>query len=474
MHRTRSILVLMFVAALAAGGCAANRPSTRPPNIILVFADDLGRGELGCYGQTKIRTPHIDRLAAEGVRFDNFYDAAPVCAPCRGSIMTGLHLGHAFVRDNVEIQPEGQLPLPPGTVTLASRLREAGYATGIVGKWGLGGPGSGGEPLDMGFDRFFGYLCQRHAHNHYPPYLWSDRTRVEYAGNTKGNLVGQVYSQDRFIEEAEAFVRAHADGPFFLYLPWIIPHLALQAPQEEIDAYTGAFPEAPYDGKNGYLPHPTPRAAYAAMVTRMDKDVGRIVALIDELGLDENTLIIFTSDNGPALDVGGADSTFFNSTGGMRGRKGSLWEGGIRAPFVARWPSQIPPGSTTAAFGATYDLLPTFLELAAAPSAEDIDGVSLASVLRGGPAPDRDTLYWEFPGYGGQQAVRWKNWKAIRQNLHKSPTPWMLFDLASDPNETTDVAADNPEVLQSVREVAAREHAPSQRFPIAVLDDRKE
>lgn len=443
-----------------------------PPNIIYIMADDLGYAELGCYGQTKIRTPHIDALAANGMRFTQFYAASPVCAPSRCSLMTGLHTGHTFIRDNREVQPEGQLAIPDSTVTIAERLKNLGYATGMIGKWGLGSPGSSGEPNKQGFDHWFGYLCQRQAHNHYPTHLWRNGEKVMLEGNVAGNFVGAQYAHDLMVDEAVSFITEHGGGPFFLYVPFHIPHVAIQVPDDSLAEYDGAFEEAPYEGNQGYLPHPRPHAGYAAMVTRLDAGVGRIMQTIADLGLSNNTLVVFTSDNGATYArVGGADSEFFDSNGPLRGFKGSVWEGGIRVPFIACWPGRIEPGSTCDTPFIAYDTFATLLELAGDPASPMTDGISYAPSLLGtGRQRSRELLYWEFPGYGGQQAVRLGDWKGVRRDMHKGNLAVQLFDLANDIGETTDLAADHPQVVARIERIMLEAGATSPEFPFPALD----
>jgi len=462
----RLSLLLCALAALGAAACLAPRPAVRPPNVVLLVADDLGYGELGCYGQEKIRTPRIDALARAGMRLTQFYAGAPVCAPSRCTLLTGKHAGHAAIRDNRELKPEGQEPLPDAEVTLAELLRARGYATGCFGKWGLGGPGSEGAPERQGFDRFYGYLCQREAHNYYPDHLWSDGTRVELDGNTRG-LTGAQYSHDLVVAEALAFVRAHADEPFFLYVPFTIPHLALQVPEDSLGEYAGLWDDPPYDGKKGYLAHPAPRAAYAAMVTRMDRDVGRLLDLLAELGLDDDTLVLFTSDNGPTYDrIGGSDSDFFASAGGLRGLKGSVYEGGLRVPLVARWPGRIPRGTTSTRAAAFWDLAPTLLEVADAPAAPAMDGHSFLPTLLGHAQPAPEPLYWELASYSGQQALRVGDWKAVRRNLSRGEDRIELYDLAADPGESRDLAAERPEVVARLRPLLESSRVASELFPL--------
>ncbi len=465
-------------------GAAAGKP-----NVIYIMADDLGYGELGCYGQKKIRTPNIDRLAAQGMRFTQFYAGAPVCAPSRCVLLTGKHLGHAYVRNNCSVPPEGQLPIPDEEVTIAELLKQEGYATAIIGKWGLGPWKSSGDPNKQGFDLFFGYICQAHAHNHYPTYLYRNQKKVQLDNpefsphqrfpkgldpNDPANYkryIGNTYAPDLMIEEALGFIRQNKDRPFFLYFATTIPHLALQVPEDSLAEYLGKFSEKPYLGDRGYLPHYAPHACYAAMVTRMDRDIGRMMALLDELGLAENTLVMFTSDNGPThgrgggpVDgVGGSDSVFFESNGPLNGLKGSVYEGGIRVPLIARWPGKIAPGTTNDHMGAFYDVLPTVLDLVGRPAPSDCDGLSFLPTLLGrGEQQEHEFLLWEFYGYGGQQAVRMGRWKGIRKNCYRNPQgPLMLFDLKTDLGETHDVAAEHPEIVRRIDEILRREHTDS-------------
>ena len=476
-------------------GGAATRP-----NVVFVMADDLGYGEVGCYGQTKIATPRMDRMAAEGTRFTQWYAPAPVCAPSRACLISGLHGGHAAVRDNREVQPEGQYPLPAGVPGLARMMQGAGYDTAMIGKWGLGAPGSSGEPGRQGFDAFFGYLCQREAHHFYPDHLWRltpeaasrDAVKVVLEGNRK--TAGPQHAQDLFREEIRAFVAARAsrkDRPFFLYLPMTLPHLALQPPEADLAAYRGKFPETPYTGGKGYLPHPTPRAAYAAMISRFDADVGVLLDALAAAGLDRDTLVLVSSDNGPTHDVGGVDTEFFQSAGPLRGRKGSCYEGGVRVPMIARWPGRTPAGRTSDQVGIHYDLLATFATLAGGSAVPGVpggavgtggtggtggaappnDGVDVSPVLLGKtPKVPRPHVYWDFPGYGGWQAIRVGDLKLVRRNLGKGPPVEELYDLATDPGETTDLAGRRPDDVARLRAIAAAEHRPSEAFPFPSLD----
>lgn len=446
----------------------------RPPNVILLVADDLGYAELGCYGQEIIRTPNVDRLAAEGMRFTQFYSGSPVCAPSRCTLMTGKHTGHAWVRNNREIQPEGQEPIPSEEVTLAELFKAQGYATGAMGKWGLGFIDTTGDPNNQGFDLFFGYNCQRHAHNHFPSYLWRNHEKIEIPGNTGASLLGKQYSEDLFAKEALQFIRDNQSRPFFLYMPFIIPHLSIQVPEESLAEYKGKIPEADYE-HTGYLKHPYPRAGYAAMITHLDRDIGKIMDLVKELGLDDNTIILFTSDNGPTYDrLGGSDSDFFKSTGPLRGLKGSTYEGGIRVPLVARWPGKIPAGQTSDHIAAFWDLMPTLLEATGSAETvpEGIDGLSFAPTLLGqGDQPEHEYLYWEFAAYGGQQAVRMGNWKATRQNMIRDKNMEIeLYDLATDIGEKHNVAAEHPDVIKKMEQIMLIAREPAEKFNFAPLD----
>jgi arylsulfatase len=466
----RFAAALLTTLALASGATAADRP----PNIVFIIADDLGWAELGCYGQKMIRTPSVDRLAAGGMKFTRFYAGNAVCAPSRCALMTGKHMGHATIRDNRATPPEGQWPIKADDVTVTELLKAKGYATGAMGKWGLGMWDTAGSPLKHGFDLFYGYNCQAHAHTHYPTYLYRNDKKFDLPGNDGAK--GDSYSQDLFEKEALAFVEANKDRPFFLYLPFIVPHAAVQVPEDSLAEYKGKLgDDPPYNGLTGgkasYRPHPAPHAAYAAMVTRMDRSVGRIADKLKALGLEENTLVVFTSDNGPAHNYGGTDSTFFKSAGDLRGLKGSLYEGGIRVPFVASWPGKIKPGTTSDLPLYFPDVLPTLCALTGATPPKDIDGISFLPTLLGQPGQQRhDLLYWEFPAYGGQQAVIAGDWKAVRQNLAKGVIKTELYDLANDPNEKTDAADKNPEVVARLEKLMKEQHTPNPDFPLQAVD----
>jgi arylsulfatase len=343
-----------------------------------------------------------------------------------------------------------------------------------VGKWGLGHVGTSGGANVQGFDLFYGFYCQRHAHNHYPKFLWRNDVKETLPGNDGKQLEGQTYSQDKFIENGLDFIRKHKDGPFFLYLPVTVPHLSIQVPAKSVAEYAGALPETEHKQPKGrkyhYRNHPTPHAGYAAMVTHMDRGVGQIVDLVHKLGLDDRTLILFTSDNGPTHDrLGGADSDFFNSARGLRGRKGSVYEGGLRIPLVARWSGKIEPNRESNEVAAMWDLLPTLCAAAGAAVPATVDGVSLLDTLtKSSPLPEREMLYWEFPAYGGQQAVRWGHWKGVRTELNRGPQKWQLYDLSTDETESFDVADEHPDVLDRIKRLAEQAHVDSPLFPLAV------
>lgn len=471
------------------------------PNIVFLIADDLGYGDLNCYGQQRFKTPNIDRLAHEGMKFTAHYSGHNVCAPSRCVLMTGKHPGHTFIRDNrggLGPEGEGQQPVPAGELKLPLTLKKLGYTLGGFGKWGLGAVGTTGEPARQGFDLFFGYNCQAVAHNYYPTHLWSNDTRVALgnpafparqqlpagadpnAPESYAKFSGTQYAPDLISARALKFVRENRARPFFLYYPTTVPHLALQVPEDSLREFAGRFPETPYTGGRGYLPHRTPRAAYAAMITRMDREVGRILDLVKELGLDENTIFVFTSDNGPLYNqLGGTDAEFFNSHAGFRGRKGSYYEGGFRVPCLVRWKGRIAPGSLSDRVTGFEDWLPTLLELIGEPASTPtgIDGISFAPTLLGKRQEARPFLYRESPGYGGQQCARIGDWKAIRTNLNdkarsrdaRSAAP-ELYKIARDPAETNNVARQHPEIVQRLSALMQQQHVKSPLFPIRALD----
>jgi len=449
---------------------AVSAQGKNKPNIIYILADDLGYAEVGCYGQEKIKTPNIDKLAAEGMKFTQHYSGNPVCAPSRCTLMTGLHTGHAQVRGNKQMGGKegwvlgstigGQYPIRADTVTVAKILKKAGYTTGAFGKWGLGQVGTTGEPNKQGFDHFYGYICQRQAHTYYPNHLWRDG-KVEWIKANKGGKE-EAYSHDLIAAEALKFIKANKNRPFFCYVPFTIPHVALQVPEDSLAQYKGRWPDPPYTGDKGYFPHPNPRACYAAMVTRMDRDTGRIMSLLKELGLDKNTLVIFTSDNGPTFN-GGSDSAFFESAKPLRGLKGSVYEGGIRIPYIARWPGRIQAGSTSDHISAFWDFLPTCCELIGDYPPTKIDGLSMLPTLLGQPQKQKKHkyLYWELRG---QQAVRIGKWKGLRL---KPDRKIQLYNLEQDISESNDVADEYPDIVAEVAEIFKTGRTGSEVFPLS-------
>ncbi|MCL2305614.1 MAG: arylsulfatase [Planctomycetaceae bacterium] len=476
------------------------------PNIVFILADDLGYGDLGCYGQQKIKTPSIDTLAKEGIRFTRHYSGNNVCAPSRAVLMTGMHPGHCVVRNNSEVQPEGQKPMPEGTVTLVGELKKLGYVSGAFGKWGLGSPDSVSTPLRIGFDRFYGYNCQRAAHTYYPKHLWDDDRQVvinenPVPGHAKLNegddpndpksyekFRGENYSADLIADEVMRFVEKNAEKPFFLYWATTVPHLALQVPEDSLKEYQGPrddpqWDDPPYLGDKGYTPHLTPRAAYAAMVSRMDREVGRLIKLLKEKGIYENTLIVFTSDNGGTFDTGGANTDFFRSNGISRGYKGSMYEGGILVPCIVSWAGKVQPGTVTDQMSGFEDWFPTLLEIAGMTPQDQppCDGISFVPLLLGEQSdrPVRIWLYRESPGYGAQQTAMLGDWKALRMDLAPAKkagksldeVPIVLYNLKDDPAEKTDLAARYPEKVRELRKLMDREHVRSAEFPMPLLDD---
>jgi arylsulfatase A len=487
----KTILTFLLSCALTSLGHA------RKPNVILIMADDLGFTELGSYGQKKIRTPHLDKLAAEGMRFTACYAGNAVCAPSRCVLMTGKHPGHAYIRNNGEVKPEGQRPIPLSEVTIADLLKKEGYATGAFGKWGLGPPGSVGGPLQQGFDRFYGFNCQRHAHSYYPNYLWSDDRRVVLENNppipghaslpkdadpadprSYDIFKGQAYGPDRINEQVLNFIRGNKEKPFFVYYPTLIPHVALHVPDEELEPYLKLkWNDPPFtrEGGYGYTPHFTPRAAYAAMITRMDRYMGNVFNLLKDLGLEKDTIILFTSDNGTTHLKGEVDYDFFESVKPLRGLKGSLYEGGVRVPMIARWPGRVKASSQSARTIGAEDCLPTIIELLGLDDRvpDGVDGVSFAPSLLGKKQKERSFLYREFSGYGGQQAVWVGKWKGVRQKMlrkKKDPLEIELYDLDADISESRNIAAEQPKVVAEIRKLMAEQHTPSKHFPMRPID----
>lgn len=501
--RSRSLVTTWRLAAAIVLLCATcvgwpRLAAQERLNVVFILADDLGWAEVGVYGQTRIPTPHIDKLAAAGMRFTQHYAGAPVCAPSRAVLMTGKHLGHAEIRGNLQAQTrlpefnEGQYPLSAGAMTLAKAFRRAGYATAAFGKWGLGPVGSTGDPNRQGFDLFFGYNDQAVAHSYYPPHLWRNAEKVTInerpvAGHAKqpegpvtmDAWIGGTYAPALMIAEAERWIAANAARPFFLYLPFIEPHVAMHPPRSAVERFPVEWDPQPYRGANGYLPHPRPRAAYAAMISDLDSYVGRVMQALERAGIAGRTLVVFTSDNGtthagradPAFHIGGADPAFFQSTADLRGYKGSVYEGGIRVPLIARLPERIAAGATSDAVGYFADWFPTLIEAAGLEPVAALDGQSLWPVLTGRQAAirDRRPLVWVFPEYGGQVAVRLRQYKVVRQGLLSgAPGPWEVYDLSRDRSESRDLAASLPELVREAEAVLRREVAPNPVFPLPI------
>ena len=471
--------------------------SDAKPNIVFILADDLGYGELGSYGQKKIKTPNIDQLAKEGIRFTHHYTGAPVCAPARCVLMTGLHLGHAEIRNNGDSKNgrkfPGQWPITDQALTIAETLQAAGYKTGGFGKWGLGPTDSSGSPIKQGFDRFYGYNCQRNAHSFYPPFLDDDEGievinkkpipghKRQPEGEIKAeNYRAETYAPDRILEEALEFIDDHKNEPFFLYLPFVEPHVSMQPPQSNIDQYPIEWDQekGAYRGQNGYLPHPRPRAGYAAMISDLDDHVGAILARLKKHQVDQNTLVIFTSDNGtthpggdPKFHIGGVDAEFFNSTGELRGWKGSVNEGGIRIPAIVRWPSQIQPGSLTHAPSYFPDWFPTICSAAQITPPQHLDGTDLTAALLGKEFKRTKPMLWEFHGYRGQLALIDYPWKIILQNAKtKNPGKWQLYNIENDPSESKDLANQKPNILEKMVQSFINDRSPNERNKLPLLD----
>ncbi len=460
----------MKLTSIAAGfTLAAFTPlhAQQKPNVVFIVADDLGYGDLSCYGQEKFQTPHIDRLALNGTRFTRSYSGTTVSAPSRASLMTGLHTGHAPVRGNREMKPEGQYPLPAETFSLFHLFKNAGYTTGAFGKWGLGQPGSTGDPNNQGVDDFFGYNCQLLAHNYYPDHLWHNQTKIDLPENRNGQFC--TYAQDLIQSKALEFIDNHSNNPFFLYVPMILPHAELVVPEDSIiRQLRGSFEEQPYKGVDsgptfrmgGYMSQEYPRATHAAMVKRIDLYVGQIIDKLKETGVYENTLIVFTSDNGPHRE-GGGDPDFFNSNGIYRGYKRDLYEGGIRVPTIISWQKKVPAGKESSFSFAFWDYLPTFAELLKQKTPVGTDGISVLPAILGRKGQkERDYFYFEFQELGGRQAVIKGDWKLLHLDICKEER-FELYNLASDPSENhnlIDLFPLKAKELEDVMKTARTDH----------------
>jgi len=474
MNKASVLLPATFLALSACQNRQVQETPQQKPNIVYILADDLGYGDLSCYGQKRFSTPNIDRLAENGLRFTQHYSGTTVCAPSRSSLMTGQHTGNTFIRGNKEWQPEGQYPLEASAITMAEALQQAGYVTGAFGKWGLGYPGSEGDPNNQGFDEFFGYNCQRMGHNYYPWHLWHNQEKIILPGN-EGKLTGQ-YGPDVIHEQALKFLDDNRDKPFFMYYPSIIPHAELFAPEEYMAKHRGKYdPEKSFSGTDDgetyrlgpYGSQPEAHAAFAAMINLLDDQVGEIVAKLKELGIYENTIIMFTSDNGPHLEAG-ADPDYFNSNGSLRGYKRDLYEGGIRVPMIAVWEGKITPETETDLPSAFWDVFPTVAEITGIETPANIDGISFLPTLLGqnDDQKQHEYLYWEFHEQGGKKALRKGDWKLVNYNVFTpEKTTVELYNIASDPGEQNNVADANPELVKELAALMDAAHTESEVFP---------
>ncbi|CAH8296266.1 Sulfatase, family S1_20 [Mariniflexile fucanivorans] len=443
------------------------------PNIIYILADDLGYGDLSSYGQQKFSTPNIDKLATQGMLFTQHYSGSTVCAPSRSALLTGMHTGHTVVRGNKEIQPEGQYPIPDATYTMAEAMKKAGYVTGAFGKWGLGFPGSEGDPINQGFDTFFGYNCQRLGHKYYPDHLWSNKDSIVIKENK--NFANAVYAPSVIHDKTLEFIEQNKDKPFFAYVASIIPHAELAAPEELMKKYRNKFlPEKKFIGSNfpaelnngAYKSQDESHAAFVAMIDLLDQQVGEIMKKVDELGIADNTIIIFTSDNGPHTE-GGADPKYFDSNGPLKGTKRDLYEGGIRVPMIVKWPGKVKEGSKSDHISAFWDVFPTFADIIEVDKPKNIDGISFLPEILGDSKnqKEHEYLYWEFHEKGGRQAVRMGDWKAVKYNVLKNPkAPLELYDLTKDIGEKNNVAAQHPEIVSKMEAILKEARTPSDVF----------
>lgn len=470
----KSILPVTLSASFALAACSQADKEKPLPNIVYILADDLGYGDLSCYGQQKFTTPNIDRLTQQGMLFKQHYTGCTVSAPSRSSLMTGLHTGNTPIRGNKGWEPEGQWPLPANSITLAEMLKSKGYSTGAYGKWGLGYIDTEGDPNSQGFDEFFGYNCQSLAHNYYPGHLWHNHEKILIHENDSGKT--GAYSADLIHEKALDFIEQNKNKPFFLFYPTTIPHAEMFAKEEYMARFRGKFdPEKSFRGTDEgpdfrlgpYGSQPEAHAAFAAMVTQLDDYVGEIISKLEELGLENNTIVVFASDNGPHLEAG-ADPEYFNSNGPLRGFKRDLYEGGIRTPMIVKWPGKVKPGSVSGHVSAFWDVMPTLAEITGLEVQGATDGISFLPELLGKKQKKHDYLYWEFHEQGGKTAVRMGDWKAVKLNINKVPESITeLYDLSSDEGETTDLSASHPEIVKKMEELMKEAHVASEVFPFA-------
>ena len=486
MHKTITLTILIgFTISCSVSKKTTSKQADQKPNIIYILADDLGYGDLSCYGQTQFETPNIDKLAASGMRFTQHYSGSTVCAPSRSALMTGLHTGHTPIRGNRELKPkEGQLPIPGHFETLPEVLKKAGYATGAFGKWGLGYSGSEGDPTNQGFDEFYGYNCQRMAHRYYPPYLWDNQEKDSLAGNDWTNTV--TYAPDKIHERAMNFIKKNKDQPFFAYIPLVQPHAELIAPNDSIMAkFLGKYEEPkvkPTKSTGNYGPgieiskyafQENPKAVYAAMIYRIDVYIGQIMAQLETLRIAENTIIIFTSDNGPHYEGGHDPEANFNSNGQYRGHKRDMYEGGIRVPLIVNWQGKIQPGSESDHISAFWDMLPTFADIIGAPIPPETDGISMKNELLGQSQKQHEYLYWEINLRGGRQGIRQGKWKGVLYNIQKGNTQIELYDLETDPSESKDLAAQFPEKASELTLLLKEARVDSELFPLKKIRNKK-
>ncbi|MEX0685119.1 MAG: arylsulfatase [Balneolales bacterium] len=491
--QTPLLILSLVTLALLFQGCAVENNEritsleNGRPNIVYIMADDLGYGDLSSYNDTPIHTPNLDRLADEGMRFTQHYSGSTVCAPSRSVLMTGLHTGHTPIRGNLEYFPIGQHPLPYGIVTVGEILQQAGYTTGGFGKWGLGFPGSEGLPSLQGFDHFFGYLGQRRSHFYYPEFIFRDvkgkeLEEVILEGNeviddpdrhpgSGQPIVAAQFAPDVINSEALKFIEDNKDGPFFLYVPSLIPHASLEVPENEMAPYldegNSIFEETPFPEGEHYSPQPFPKATYAAMVSRLDRHVGEILDKLDEEGLSDNTIVIFTSDNG-SYSEGGYHYTMLNSNANLRGGKRDLYEGGIRVPAIIKWPGKISAGTTSDHITGAVDMMATFSELAGTKPPPNNDGISIVPELLGmGNQTAHDYMYWEFHEEGGKQAVRKGKWKAVRLGVREDKfSPIELYNLEEDLSEQNNIADSHPDIIEEMEQILKQAHVPSMDFDL--------
>ena len=468
MNRYLRVLGMLIVA-----GCLSGDAANRKPNIIYILADDLGYGDLGCYGGLLIDTPRIDQMRAEGMKFTQHYAGSSRCAPTRSCLLTGLHTGHTRVRDNSGYLVKRRVPLLPEDVTIGEVLKKASYQTAVIGKWGVGEAGSTGVPNRQGFDFWFGYLNQSRAHHYYPEYLWRNEEKEMYPGNPTKRT---HYSHDLMTAEAMKFIDRNQEHPFFLYLAYTIPHVDLDVPEDSKQPYIGKLKETkPYGTPGGqhYRYEERPHATFAGMVSRLDRDVGRLLDHLKQLGLEKETLVIFTSDNGPT-GAGGADPKFFDGNGPLRGIKFEFYEGGIRVPFIAWWPGQVKAGTTSDHISAHWDMMSTFAELARTKPGTKTDGISMVPAMLGKKQKQHKYLYWETYSGGGQQAVRKGDWKALRFKVSRDKNaPVQLYNLRDDLAETTDVAAAHPEIVAEMKELMTEAHEPNADYAFKPIPARQ-